>query len=87
MATLSKVQSRGQVTLTREVRQAAGIEPGDTVIMRATRPGTVELTVLPQMTLAELLEEYAIEGPVDIAVDRERWQELAAQHVFGDPLP
>jgi AbrB family looped-hinge helix DNA binding protein len=84
MTTISKVQPRGQVTLPRAVRDAAGIAPGDTVIMRATGPGTVVLSVLPRMTLAEMLERFRIEGPVDFAADREKWEELAAKDVIGE---
>ena len=87
MAALGKVQSRGQVTLPRAVRQAAGVRPGDTVIVRATGPGTVEIKALPRMTLAEMLEKYKIEEPINWATYREELEDLMAEHVFGDPLP
>ena len=78
-----KVLARGQVTLPRDVRRAAQIQPGDAVTFRVVRPGTVELTALPRLTLAEALERYRIEGPIDEAADRERWQARAAKDVFG----
>ena len=84
MTALGKVQSRGQVTLPRAVRQAAGVKPGDTVIVRATGPGKVEIEALPRMTLAEMIEKYRIEGPIDEAADREKWEELAAKDIFGE---
>ena len=84
MSALGKVQSRGQVTLPRAVRQAAGVKPGDTVIVRATGPGTVEIKALPRMTLAEMIERFRIEGPIDEAADREKWEELAAKDIFGE---
>jgi bifunctional DNA-binding transcriptional regulator/antitoxin component of YhaV-PrlF toxin-antitoxin module len=84
MTAISKVQPRGQLTLTRAVREAAGIEPGDTVFMRATRHGTVEITALPRMTVEEMRERFRIEGPIDVVADREKWEELAAKDVFGE---
>lgn len=78
---LQTVQPRGQITLTREVRHAAGIRPGDTVLTRVTAPGTVEVQVVPTLTLAELLDRYRIEGPIDEGADREEWQAAAAREV------
>ena len=80
---LGKVLPRGQVTLPRAIRRAAGLKPGDQVIFRATGPGRVEMTVLPRLTLAEALERYRIEGPIDDAADREEWQAVAARDVLG----
>ncbi|CAA9555196.1 MAG: hypothetical protein AVDCRST_MAG73-3224 [uncultured Thermomicrobiales bacterium] len=77
MGTLQKVQARGQITLTSELRREVGIDPGDTVLLRATKPHIIELTVLPRLTLAEALKRYRIDGPVDVAVlgrtRRRRW--------------
>ena len=87
MSALGKVQSRGQVTLPRAVRQAAGVKPGDTVIVRATGPGTVEIRALPRMTVAEMVEKYRIEEPINWETYREELEDLAAEHIFGDPLP
>src|SRR5215212_10296410 len=87
MSTLSKVQPRGQVTLPRAVRQAAGVKPGDTVIVRAAGPGKVEITALPRMTVAEMVEKFKIDEPINWATYREELEDLAAEHVFGDPLP
>jgi AbrB family looped-hinge helix DNA binding protein len=85
MAALSKVQARGQVTLPREIRRAAGIRPGDTVIFEAVGPDTVTLHVLPRLTLAEMFERYRIEGPIDEPSDREAWQAEAAKDIIGAP--
>jgi len=80
----SKVLARGQVTIPREVRRSAGIKPGDLVTFTVTEPGKVELNVLPRMTLAETLEKYHIDEPID-DWDKvtEEWQEIAARDVFG----
>jgi len=85
---VSKVLTRGQVTLPREVRRSAGIKPGDLVSFTVAEPGRVELRVLPRMTLAEMLEKYHIDEPIDDwAKVTEEWQEIAARDVFGQSQP
>jgi AbrB family looped-hinge helix DNA binding protein len=81
---IGKVQSRGQITLPREVRRAAQIQPGDTVTIQALGPGTVQVKILSRLTLRDLFERYPIEGPVNIAADRAKWEAEAAQEVLGD---
>lgn len=80
---LGKVLTRGQVTLPREIRRAAGIQPGDSVSFRVSGAGRVEIRVLPRLRLAEALALYRIEGPVDDGADRVRWQAQAADDVLG----
>lgn len=80
---LGKVLARGQVTLPRQVRRAAGIAPGDRLVFRVTAPGQVEVRVLPRLCLAEALERYRITVPVDQEADRARWQDRAAEDVLG----
>ena len=80
---IQTIQTRGQLTLTRDVRRAAGIQPGDLVITRVTGPGTVEIKRLPRLRLADLLDRYHIDGPVDIAADREDWHNEAALDVVA----
>ncbi len=80
---VGRVLSRGQVTLPRKVRRAAGIRPGDTVSFRVTGEGTVEIRALTRMRLSEALEKYRIEGPVDDAADRNVWQRVAAADVLS----
>ncbi|MBI4493729.1 MAG: AbrB/MazE/SpoVT family DNA-binding domain-containing protein [Chloroflexi bacterium] len=72
------------MTLPRSIRRAVGLKPGDVVTFRAVGPGTVEISVLSRLRLADLLERYPIEGPIDEAVDREQWEARAAQDVFGE---
>ena len=81
---IQTVQTRGQLTLTRDVRRAAGIQPGDLVLTRVTGPGTVEIKRLPRLRLADLLDRYRIEGLVGVAVDREEWQREAALDALGE---
>lgn len=81
---LAKIQSRGQITLPRAIRQSLGLMAGDIVSLRSTAPDTVELKVLPRLSLADLLERYPIEGPINEAADREQWEEKAARDVLGE---
>jgi bifunctional DNA-binding transcriptional regulator/antitoxin component of YhaV-PrlF toxin-antitoxin module len=80
---IGRVQPRGQIMLSREIRRAANIEPGDTVSRHVLAEGKVEINVLPRLQLAEALERYRIDGPVDVAADRLLWQETAAADVHG----
>ncbi|HEY7034909.1 MAG TPA: AbrB/MazE/SpoVT family DNA-binding domain-containing protein [Thermomicrobiales bacterium] len=83
MAALGKVQAGGEVPLPSDIRRDVGIRPGDTVLIRRTGPATVELEVLPRLTLAEIIERYHVDQPYDDATIREEWQEAAAREVFG----
>lgn len=83
MAAVGKVQARGQVTLPSDIRREVGIRPGDTVLFRQTGPSTVELEVLPRLTLAEIIEKFQVDQPYDDAAIREEWQEEAIREIFG----
>lgn len=83
MATLAKIQTRGQLTLPRQVREQAGVKAGDMLIVRVTPAGVVELRPLPSHTVDELVEMFPIEGPINEALDRESWEAEAAAEVFG----
>jgi bifunctional DNA-binding transcriptional regulator/antitoxin component of YhaV-PrlF toxin-antitoxin module len=72
------VSVRRQITVPEAVSQAVGLEPGDTVRIRATGPKTLEVTVLPRMTFEEWLERYRIEGPVDYEKVRREAEEAQA---------
>ena len=80
---MGKVLARGQVTLPREIRHAANIKPGDRVTFRVTQEGTVEMRVLPRLTLAEALERYRIEEPIDWQEFERGWQDEAAKDILG----
>lgn len=66
MGAVTTIQSRYQVTLPKNVRRASGFHAGDRVLIRSTGPGVAEIRVLPRMTLAEALEKFRIEGPIDM---------------------
>jgi AbrB family looped-hinge helix DNA binding protein len=80
---LSKVLTRGQLTLPKDVREAAGITAGDLVTLTVTGPGRVELQVVPRMKLADALERYVIDRPLDEAQERAAWQAVAASDAIG----
>jgi antitoxin component of MazEF toxin-antitoxin module len=44
----------------------------------------VDYDSLPRLSLAELLEQYPIEGPVDLKADREALYDEMAKDVFGE---
>jgi AbrB family looped-hinge helix DNA binding protein len=83
MATLARIQSRGQLTLPHQIREQAGVKAGDTVVVRVTPSGVVELHPLPSLTIDELVALYPIAGPINEALDREAWEEAAAIDVIG----
>jgi AbrB family looped-hinge helix DNA binding protein len=80
---VGQVRTGGQISLPAEIQQAVGIEPGDLVSIDVTAQGTVEIRRLSPLRLSEALERYRIEGPIDDATDRERWQDVAARDVLG----
>lgn len=82
---LAKVLARGPITLPKEVRRAADIRSGDTVSITATGPGCVEIRFLTRLTLAETLERYHIDEPIDWEHFEQDWQEIAARE-FMDKL-
>ena len=77
------VREDGEIALPPDVQQAAGIEPGDLVSIEVTEQGTVEIRRLAPVRLADLLERYRIERPIDEAAVRDEWQDIAAREVLG----
>jgi AbrB family looped-hinge helix DNA binding protein len=85
----TKVQSRGQITLPRHVRRAAGIKPGDTVVIRVVGPSRLELEIERPMTLEEAFDRWEPVLPVpewDAARD-EAEAELADEFVRKETKP
>jgi AbrB family looped-hinge helix DNA binding protein len=71
----AKVQARGQITLPQKIREKAGIKPGDELWVHVTPSGTIEMKVLPSLTVDELVALYPIEGPIDDKADRDAWED------------
>ena len=75
MAEITKYQPRHQMTLPRQARQLLGARPGDTILVRPSGPHSVELTVLPEMTLKEAFERFTVDEPLDWTRLREQVEE------------
>jgi AbrB family looped-hinge helix DNA binding protein len=80
---VGKVRDDGQITIPPDVQRVVGIEPGDLVSISVTEQGAVEIRRLAPVRLADLLERYRIERPIDEAAVREEWQDIAAREVLG----
>lgn len=84
---LSKVQARGQVTLPTEVRRAAGVAPGDTVIIEAAGKGKVHITALgTHEPLDTVFQRYSGPGAVPAGL----WDQVAeavARETVGRAIP
>jgi bifunctional DNA-binding transcriptional regulator/antitoxin component of YhaV-PrlF toxin-antitoxin module len=80
---VGKVREDGQISLPPEVQKAIGLVPGDLISIDVTERGTVEIRRLTPLRLADLLERYRINEPIDEARVREEWQDIAAREVFG----
>ena len=70
---------RGQVTLPKAVRQAAGLNTGDTVAFEVLGDGRLEIRVLSRLSLDEALQRFRVNQPYDEASEREQWQATAAR--------
>ena len=56
-----KVQARGQVTIPADVRQAAEIRAGDTLLFEVTGAGQLRVVVLPtHPSLDDLFDRYSL---------------------------
>ena len=75
MAEIAKIQPRHQITLPKKARRLMGARPGDTLLVRPTGPRSVELTVLPEMTLEEAFERFTVDEPLDWNKLREQVEE------------
>ena len=83
---IARVQTRGQVTIPQEVREACGVTPGTDLFFVKTGPGRFECRVLPaRRTLVEVTGQYAMEcSAPDLTGPREEMgAELAAWYRAG----
>jgi AbrB family looped-hinge helix DNA binding protein len=79
----AKILARGQVTLPREIREAAAVQPGDHVVIRVTEDRRIERIPVPRLTLSEALERYRIDEPIDDSTLHEGWKDDAVKDLLG----
>jgi AbrB family looped-hinge helix DNA binding protein len=74
-----RIQERGQVTLPKQIRERAGMKPGDKVFFHYVGPGRIEICTYPRMTMSEMIERYQVDEPLgDLeAILREEEEHLA----------
>ena len=79
MTNIARLQSRGQVTVPQEIRDACELAPGDDLVFVQIGARTFECRALPRRrSLAEVLAQYQSDAePPDLAQLRED---------FGDEL-
>jgi bifunctional DNA-binding transcriptional regulator/antitoxin component of YhaV-PrlF toxin-antitoxin module len=73
-----RVQSRGQITLSRDVRARTGIKPGDRLLVVPDGLGRLKLEAPPTTSFSEMLDRFCVEGPID----RERAYDDLAREAF-----
>ncbi len=70
---MARVQSRGQVTIPQDIRDACGVIPGTDLMFVKTSATTFECWVLPpRLSLMEVIEKYSVDG---VAPDMDRLRE------------
>jgi bifunctional DNA-binding transcriptional regulator/antitoxin component of YhaV-PrlF toxin-antitoxin module len=84
MVTTETVEADRRVTLPDEIVEAAGFEPGDSIVIESTERGRVEIRSLPRLTLKEMIERWHVDEPYDDAAVREAAEDDAAREAFGD---
>lgn len=82
---VGKLHPDGRRAMPDEIREAAGLRPGDTVTLQVVGHGVVEIRALPRLTLEEALTRYQIAEPLEEPINRERWQSEAARDALGSP--
>jgi len=80
---VGKVLPDGQLEVPRDVRDVAGLAPGAEFRIRIGSDRIVQIEALPRLTLAEALDRYRVEGPIEDDGERSGWQAEAARGVFG----
>ncbi|MCO5223608.1 MAG: AbrB/MazE/SpoVT family DNA-binding domain-containing protein [Thermomicrobiales bacterium] len=80
----STVQTRGQVTIPKSVREEAAVAPGDIVDIRADGMHKVIIEVIPVKPLDYFWEKFARDEPYDDDAIRSEWQDVAAAEAIGE---
>ncbi len=80
----STVQSRGQVTLPKFIRDQANIAPGDLVEFQVVGPHKVMIEVIPVKPLQYFWEKFATDESYDDDANRKAWQAEAAAEVVNE---
>lgn len=80
-----RLQERGQFTIPAKVRKAAGLRSGDTLVVRVTGPGRLEVVAVPTRPVDDFFKEarreLASHGPIDLEQVREAMgREMAAEY-------
>ncbi len=79
MAVTSKIGSRGQITLPKDIRERFQLQEGQTVAFVVKND---ELTLLPlTQTLLDFEGAIAVDGPQDFARVREAVQQAQAERI------
>ena len=78
------MQSRGQVTLPKSVRELADISPGDIVKFQVVGPHKVMVEVIPVKPLEYFWEKFASDQSYDDDAVREEWHDVAAAEAIGE---
>lgn len=81
--TIARVQTRGQVTIPQEIRDACGIEPGAQLVFLTTGAGGFECHVIPSgESLMDVVSEYTVPGvaPNLDALREEMGDEIAREY-------
>ena len=82
--TTGRVQQRGQVTLPKEIRDLAGIGPGDLLDFRVVGPHKVAFDVIPVKPLEYFWEKFQSDEPYDDDALREGWQTDEAERLIDE---
>jgi hypothetical protein len=58
------------------------VNQGDVVTVEVKAPGTIELKVLPRLSLAETFERWRIAEEINWTRDRDEWESAAADEII-----
>ncbi|MBX3070531.1 MAG: AbrB/MazE/SpoVT family DNA-binding domain-containing protein [Thermomicrobiales bacterium] len=82
MTSIATLQSRGQLTIPKDVREAVHVRPGDTLFCYVDGPSTIRLEVRPRLTWREILDQYSSDESLDVERIRREAQEGAADEYW-----